>query len=121
MLGRRRSLSTGHEYRGDYAAHTRCRRTGSARQVRFARWCVARVVDDRRCNPPRGAYVFYDSWHGSADLGHVGISLGNGTMIHDYGCAGVRITPIGISLHYIGWAAPPLSPGITDWKTPPAS
>jgi len=42
-------------------------------------------------------------------------------MIHDYGCAGVRITPIGISLHYIGWAAPPLSPGITDWKTPPAS
>ena len=75
----------------------------------------------RGSNPPRGAYVFYDSWHGSADLGHVGISLGNGTMIHAYGCAGVRITPIRISLHYIGWAAPPLSPGITDWKTPPAS
>jgi hypothetical protein len=69
-------------------------------------------------NAPRGAYVFYHSMHGSSDLGHVGISLGNGTMISDNGAEGVKIMRIKCSPHYIGWAVPPLSPPISDWKEP---
>ena len=53
--------------------------------------------------------------HGATDLGHVGISLGNGTMISDNGSGGVCIKPIIYGLRYIGWAAPPISPRITDW------
>jgi hypothetical protein len=68
----------------------------------------------RSAKAPRGAYVFYHSWHGSTDLGHVGISLGNGTMISDNGDQGVVVRPIKTS-RYIGWAAPPVSPRITDW------
>ncbi len=66
-------------------------------------------------NAPRGALVFYRT-----NLGHVGISLGNGTMINDCGYAGVKIMPIKNTMHYIGWAAPPLSPPITDWTPSPA-
>jgi len=76
---------------------------------------------NRSTNPPRGALVFYDSMHGSTDLGHVGISLGNGTMVNDYGGAGVVVMSIKCSLHYIGWAAPPLTPRISDWDKPPKS
>lgn len=72
-------------------------------------------------NAPRGALVFYDSMHGSTDLGHVGISLGNGTIINDYGSAGVEVMGIKCALHYIGWAAPPLSPPISDWNKSPKS
>lgn len=67
---------------------------------------------------PRGAWVFYHSMHGSTDLGHVGISLGDGTMINDNGGEGVKIMSIARTAHYIGWAAPPLSPPITDWLEP---
>jgi hypothetical protein len=73
-----------------------------------------RASRHRSANAPRGAYVFYHSWHGSTDLGHVGISLGNGTMISDNGDEGVVVRPIKTS-RYIGWAAPPVSPRITDW------
>ena len=66
----------------------------------------------RSANAPRGALVFYDS----TANGHVGISLGNGTMINDYGGAGVKIMRIKSAGHYIGWAAPPVSPPINDWK-----
>jgi len=66
----------------------------------------------RNVNAPRGTWVFYDS----TALGHVGISLGNGTMINDYGSAGVKIMRIKSAGHYIGWAAPPISPPINDWK-----
>jgi hypothetical protein len=66
-------------------------------------------------NAPRGAYVFYHSYHPEGDLGHVGISLGNGTMISDNGGEGVCIKPIRYGLSYIGWAAPPVSPRISDW------
>lgn len=39
--------------------------------------------------PPRGAFVFYN-WYGTIDgvyknWGHVGLSLGNGQIIHAYG------------------------------------
>ena len=72
-------------------------------------------------NAPRGAYVFFHSMHGRTDLGHVGISLGNGTMINDYGGAGVKIMSIkNCTNHYIGWATPPLSPAIGDWLKPTA-
>lgn len=66
-------------------------------------------------NAPRGTYVFYHSIHGGVDLGHVGISLGNGTMISDNGSEGVCIKPMKYGLRYIGWAVPPISPRITDW------
>lgn len=75
----------------------------------------------RSTNAPRGAYVFYDSYHGRTNLGHVGISLGDGTMINAYGSHGVKIMPIECTLHYIGWAVPPTSPRIIDWNRPPAS
>jgi cell wall-associated NlpC family hydrolase len=71
-------------------------------------------------NPPRGALVFHHSWHGRTDLGHVGISLGNGTMINDFGDAGVKIISIHHMSGYIGWAAPPVSPPIIDWNQPTA-
>jgi cell wall-associated NlpC family hydrolase len=71
-------------------------------------------------NAPRGAYVFYDSKPGHGNPGHVGISLGNGTMINAWGGAGVKVMPIRTTLHYIGWAAPPLTSRITDWDAPPA-
>ena len=73
------------------------------------------ATSHRSTNAPRGAWVFYDS----TPNGHVGISLGNGTMINDYGGAGVKVMPISAGGHYIGWAAPPLSPPIVDWKQPP--
>jgi hypothetical protein len=73
-----------------------------------------RASRHRSAKAPRGAYVFYHSWHGSTDLGHVGISLGNGTMISDNGDEGVVVRPIKTS-RYIGWAAPPVSPRMTDW------
>jgi cell wall-associated NlpC family hydrolase len=74
----------------------------------------------RGTNPPRGALVFHHSWHGRTDLGHAGISLGNGTMINDFGGAGVRIIAIHHMAGYIGWAAPPISPPIIDWNQPMA-
>jgi cell wall-associated NlpC family hydrolase len=69
-------------------------------------------------NAPRGALVFYDSVRGQPNLGHVGISLGNGTMINAYGHKGVKIMPIKQSMHYIGWAAPLVTPQIGDWNRP---
>ena len=92
---------------------------GAGASVR--RWETARQAasalhasSHRSTNAPRGAWVFYDS----TPLGHVGISLGNGTMINDYGSAGVKVMRIKSAGHYVGWAAPPLSPPIADWKVP---
>jgi len=73
------------------------------------------ATSHRSTNAPRGAWVFYDSTPG----GHVGLSLGGGMMINDYGGAGVKVMPITAGGHYIGWAAPSLSPPIVDWKQPP--
>ncbi|MDR3686261.1 MAG: NlpC/P60 family protein [Coriobacteriia bacterium] len=93
-------------------ARTSVRRYDTARQAAHA----LHVTPHQSANAPRGVWVFYDSTAG----GHVGISLGNGTMINDYGGAGVEIMRIKDAGHYIGWAAPPLSPSINDWKQPPS-
>jgi len=94
-------------------AHASVTRYSNAKQAADALHAAAQ----RSANAPRGALVFYHSMHGSTDLGHVGISLGNGTMINDNGGEGVKIMRIS-SPRYIGWAAPPLSPPIVDWKQP---
>ncbi len=52
-------------------------------------------------NPPRGAFVFY-----SSAQGHVGLSLGDGRMVHDFGSRGVVVTNQDISMPRIGWAMP---------------
>ena len=61
--------------------------------------------------PPRGAFVFYDC-HGPIDgqyrnWGHVGISLGDGTIIHTWGS--VRVDGY-LAVHELtpphGWTAP---------------
>jgi len=82
--------------------------------------------------PPRGAWMFYD-WTGWVDLnkngvkesgeirnwGHVGISLGDGHVIHALGKVQINsiqemeeITIQGEKLKYVGWAWPPLTPPI---------
>lgn len=96
-------------------AHATVHRYSNAKQAAAALHASA----NRAVNAPRGACVFYDSKCGGVSLGHVGISLGNGTMISDFGSKGVKIMPIKCTLHYIGWAAPPISPPINDWKLPP--
>ena len=92
-------------------AHARIRHYSTAKQAANALHAAAHPST----NAPRGAYVFYHSWHGKVDLGHVGISLGNGKMISDNGGQGVVIRPIKYGSRYIGWAAPPARPRITDW------
>ncbi len=77
--------------------------------------------------PPCGAYVFYD-WWGTVDgeyknWGHVGLSLGNGQIIHALTSGGVceirkddyRSVEelLGTTGKYIGWAKPPLNPPIS--------
>jgi len=83
--------------------------------------------------PPRGAWMFYD-WTGWIDLnengvkdsgeirnwGHVGISLGDGNVIHALGKVQTNsaeemeeISIQGEKLRYIGWAWPPLTPPIS--------
>lgn len=52
-------------------------------------------------NPPRGAYVFY-----SSAQGHVGLSLGDGRMVHAFGSRGVVVTSQVIGMPRIGWAMP---------------
>jgi cell wall-associated NlpC family hydrolase len=91
-------------------AHSSVRRWETAKQAAKALHATA----NRSADAPRGTWVFYDS----TANGHVGISLGNGTMINDYGDAGVKIMRIKSGGHYIGWAAPPVSPAINDWKQP---
>jgi hypothetical protein len=94
-------------------AHASVHRYQTAKEAARALHAAAH----RSANAPRGAWVFYDS----TALGHVGISLGNGTMINDYGGAGVKIMRIKSAGHYVGWAAPPLSPPISDWNQPTKS
>jgi len=65
------------------------------------------LITSTSTNPPRGAVVFWD-WYGTiggvyANYGHVGISLGNGKVIHaDYD--GIKITGLTLSGRtYRGW------------------
>lgn len=92
-------------------ARASVRRYETARQAARA----LRASAHRSANAPRGAWVFYDS----TPNGHVGISLGDGTMINDYGGAGVKVMRIKSGGHYVGWAPPPVAPAIGDWRDPP--
>ena len=58
-------------------------------------------------NPPRGTLVFYTY----SDLGHVGISLGDGRVVSTKVSGPVRVTPVtGWGLTYLGWSYAP-----ADW------
>lgn len=69
--------------------------------------------------PPRGAFVFYD-WNGEVNKvyrnwGHVGLSLGNGEIIHNFGKSILKQDYTSLDskkFPYIGWAYPPLTPPI---------
>jgi lysozyme len=78
--------------------------------------------------PPRGAFVFYN-WYGTIDgeyrnWGHVGLSLGNGQMVHAWTIGPEVASYDTIGLEYIGWAWPPLTPPIVpefpSWLIPAA-
>ena len=67
------------------------------------------LITNTDANPPRGAFVFwYDSNGPQTKAGHVGLSLGDGNVIHAY--SDVKITSIATvnSSHYTyrGWGAP---------------
>ncbi len=55
--------------------------------------------------PPRGAITFYDYWKNGINYGHMGISLGDGNVIHatktvtisDYKCSNFT------NIYYTGW------------------
>ena len=69
--------------------------------------------------PPKGTFVFYD-WYGEVDgvydhWGHVGLSIGNGEIIHNFGTSIKKQDYKSLdqtTLPYIGWAYPPLTPPI---------
>lgn len=59
--------------------------------------------------PPRGTYVFY--W---SPNGHVGLSLGDGQIVHAFGSQGVVVSGyLGIGMTYIGWAVPKTTPQVS--------
>jgi len=71
--------------------------------------------------PPRGAFVFYE-WDGDikdycVNCGHVGLSIGNGEIIHNYEKS-IKIQnykSLNPTLHpYVGWAYPPVTPPISN-------
>ena len=77
---------------------------------------------DSSGTPPRGAYVFYD-WSGTLkgvykNWGHVGLSIGDGKIIHASGTNPVEKSQYDeIGLTYIGWAYPSVTPPINSFKT----
>ncbi|MGI6579219.1 MAG: NlpC/P60 family protein [Saccharofermentanales bacterium] len=74
--------------------------------IHVTRYYDAKIAGDHLItntdhNPPRGAYVFYDS--PKQPHGHVSISLGNGQVIHAYGSVQVgNLIPYS-HLVYRGW------------------
>lgn len=74
----------------------------------YAANAASKLVSSTSTNPPRGAVVFWD-WWGTIDgvyknWGHVGISLGDGEVLHaDYN--GIKVTGLYIdsSRTYRGW------------------
>ena len=86
-------------------------------------------AEDNPGDPPRGAYVFYDC-SGTIEgeyrnWGHVGLSLGDGQVIHAFGkvrkddyLAIQDLSPGEGWTHpkYIGWAWPPITPPITVFE-----
>lgn len=79
-------------------------------------------VRDRAAGPgaaPRGALVFFRYVSEGVSYGHVGISLGDGRMVH--AVRTVRVEALGPwAGSYLGWAYPPASwPGRFIAATPP--
>jgi len=73
-------------------------------------------AEENKGIPPPGAFVFYN-WYGTIDgeyknWGHVGLSLGDGQMVHAWTTGPVVASYDTIGLEYIGWAWPPLTPPI---------
>ena len=77
---------------------------------------------DSSGTPPRGAYVFYN-WSETLkgvykNWGHVGLSIGDGKIIHASGTNPVEKSQYDkIGLTYIGWAYPSVTPPINSFKT----
>jgi len=109
------------------------RNDGDIKRYGYAKQ-AADVLDAQKNvgKPPRGVFVFYD-WKGWVDLnengvkdegetknwGHVGLSCGDGNVIHALGKVRVdtyrkveELSAQGKKFEYIGWAWPPLSPSI---------
>ena len=55
--------------------------------------------------PPRGALVFFEATANNNWLGHVGLCIGNGTMIHAW-TTGVRKDPVSFGGEFLGWRWP---------------
>lgn len=85
----------------------------------YAREAAENVVKNIEGIPPRGAFVFYE-WDGDlkgycTDCGHVGLSIGNGVIIHNSGTSILKQDYKSLkapTYRYIGWAYPPLTPPI---------
>jgi len=71
---------------------------------------------DKCWNPPRGALVFFSALEEYAPYGHIGISLGNGDVIHLYDRVRTEkiadIEKLSLIGSYLGWAFPP-----QEWLT----
>ena len=92
------------------------RETGTSPATYTCAKAAADALDakDRSGTPPRGAYVFYE-WD---SLGHVGLSIGDGKIIHASGTNPVKKSQYAkIGLTYIGWAYPSVTPPINSFKT----
>ena len=91
------------------------RKTGSNPTPYGSAKAAADALDpkDTSYAPPRGVYVFYE--YGS--LGHVGLSIGDGMIIHVPGANIKKEKYNKIGLTYIGWAYPPVKPPINSFKT----
>ncbi len=74
-------------------------------------WQAARgrIHTDR--SPPAGAIVFYSAVSGGVNYGHVGISMGNGTIASTVGwmgqCLNTAVNSINYFPNYLGWAYAP--------------
>lgn len=96
----------GDTYRNETSNPTNPIRHGSAKLA-----ADALNLKDTPYAPPRGAYVFYEY---NAD-GHVGLSIGDGWIIHVPGknVKEEKYDQIGFG-SYIGWAYPPITPPINN-------
>ena len=100
------------------------RKTGTSPVGHTCAKAAADALDakDSSGTPLRGAYVFYD-WSGTLkgvykNWGHVGLSIGDGKIIHASGTNPVEKSQYDeIGLTYIGWAYPSVTPPINSFKT----
>jgi cell wall-associated NlpC family hydrolase len=90
---------------------------GDIKRYEYAKQAAdALGAENNKGIPPRGAFVFYD-WFGTIEgvyknWGHVGLSLGDGQLVHAWTDGPAVASYDEIGLKYIGWAWPPTSPPI---------